>query len=351
MIVITLWFGLTTFTLTMFAVLDGWNIGAGIVHFLVGRTNRERREVVAAIGPLWSWHEVWLVAAGGTLLLAFPSVLAVAFSGFYLALWFLLWSFVLRGMSIELGGHIADRMWQAFWDFLFAASSLLLALLLGAALGNVLRGVPLDATGVFSMPLFTDFDVRGRVGLLDWYSVAVALYSAIIVAAHGATYLRLRTSGMVHHRSSRLARRLWLAALVLFPVITWMTSIVRPELYPAMRQRPVAWFAVLVIASGALALWSGLRQRRQLRSFAGSCAIVAGLLAGCAAGVFPVMLHSTIAPVYSMTADTGATAARGLRLALLWWPVSLVLALVYGAVMARMYRGKVRPAEDMRESR
>lgn len=348
---IELWFALAAFTLTMFAVLDGWNVGAGIVHFFVGRTSRERREVVAAIGPQWSWHEVWLIAAGGTLLLAFPSVLAIAFSGFYLALWFLLWSFVLRGMAIELGGHIDDRMWQAFWDFLFAASSLLLALLLGAALGNVLRGVPLDSTGAFSMPLFTNFDVRGRVGLLDWYTTAVALYSAIVLAAHGATYLRLRTNGMVHQRSSRLARRLWLAALALFPAITWMTSIVRPELYLAMRQRPAAWLAVLVMAAGAVALWSGLLQRRQLRSFAGSCAIIAGLLAGSAAGVFPVMLHSTISPEFSITAHTGATAERGLRLALLWWPAALALALMYGVTIARGYRGRVRAAQDGREYR
>jgi cytochrome d ubiquinol oxidase subunit II len=344
--VIELWFALATFTLAMFAVLDGWNVGAGIVHFLVARTSRERREVVAAIGPQWSWHEVWLIAAGGTLLLAFPSVLATAFAGFYLALWFVLWSFVVRGMAIELGGHIADRMWQAFWDFLFAMSSLLLALLLGAALGNVLRGVPLDSTGAFSMPLFTNFDVRGQVGLLDWYTTAVALYSAIVVSAHGATFLRLRTSGLVHQRSSRLARRLWLAALVLFPVITWMTWIVRPELYQAMRQRPAAWLAVLVIAAGAVALWSGLRQRRQLRSLAGSCAIIAGLLAGSAASVFPVMLHSTISPAFSITAHTGATAERGLRLALLWWPVALALALMYGVTILRSYRGKVRAAEN-----
>ncbi|HEX5108681.1 MAG TPA: cytochrome d ubiquinol oxidase subunit II [Vicinamibacterales bacterium] len=342
---IELWFGLATFTLTMFAVLDGWNIGAGIVHFLVGRTTGERREVVAAIGPSWSWHEVWLIAFGGTLLLAFPRVLAVAFSGFYLALWFLLWSFVLRGMSIELGGHIADRMWQRFWDFVFTASSLLLALLLGAALGNVLRGVPIDASGEFSMPLFTDFDVRGEVGLLDWYTIAVALYSALIVAAHGATYLRLRTGGMVHRRSARLARRLWLAAFVLFPFFTWMTWIVRPGLYEAMRQRPTAWLAILILVSGGLAIGSGLLQRRLFRAFAGSCAVIAGLLAGSAAGVFPTMLHSTIAPSFSITAHAGATAGPGLGLALLWWPVALALALTYGALLARSYRGKVREAD------
>ena len=109
---VELWFGLLCFMLTVFVVLDGWNIGAGALHWIAGKTDAERREIVAAIGPLWSWHEVWLVAFGGTLLLAFPRVMATSFAGFYLALWLVLWSFILRGVSIEVGGHIDDRLWQ-----------------------------------------------------------------------------------------------------------------------------------------------------------------------------------------------------------------------------------------------
>src|SRR5262245_40961038 len=112
---VELWFALLCFMLTMFVVLDGWNIGAGALHTTVARADGERRQVIAAIGPLWSWHEVWLVAWGGTLLLAFPAVLAAAFSGFYLALWLVLWMLLLRGISIEVGGHIHDRMWQSAW--------------------------------------------------------------------------------------------------------------------------------------------------------------------------------------------------------------------------------------------
>ena len=133
-----LWFGLLCFLLTVFVVLDGWNIGAGALHLVAGRTASERREIIAAIGPSWSWHEVWLLAFGGTFLLAFPKVMATSFAGFYLALWFVLWALILRGVSIEVGGHIHDSLWQSWWDFVFGASSLLLAVLFGAALGNVI---------------------------------------------------------------------------------------------------------------------------------------------------------------------------------------------------------------------
>jgi cytochrome d ubiquinol oxidase subunit II len=229
---IELWFGLLCFMLTVFVVLDGWDIGAGVLHLIVARTDAERREVVAAIGPLWSWHEVWLLAFGGTFLLAFPKVMATSFAGFYLALWLVLWSFILRGISIEVGGHIPDKLWQSFWDFAFSASNVLLAMLFGAALGNVIRGVPLDSAGPFTMSLFTDFRPYGRVGILDWYTLSVATFATVLLAAHGATYLRFKTSARVHDRSERLARRLWTCTLILFPVVSFETWIVRRTTTP-----------------------------------------------------------------------------------------------------------------------
>ena len=146
--------------------------------------------------------------------------MAVSFSGFYLALWMVLWSFVLRGISIEVGGHINDSLWRSGWDFVFAASNVLLAILFGTALGNVIRGVPIDGSGMFSMSLFTDFTARGRVGILDWYTLSVAVFATVLLSAHGATYLRLKTVGPVHERSERLARLLWLITAVLFVVVS-----------------------------------------------------------------------------------------------------------------------------------
>jgi len=339
---VEVWFGLLCFTLIVFVVLDGWDIGAGMLHWVAARTSAERREIVAAIGPLWSWHEVWLVAFGGTFLLAFPRVMATAFAGFYLALWLVLWSFILRGISLEVGGHINDRLWRSWWDFVFAVSSVMLAVLFGAALGNVIRGVPLDASGRFSIPLFTDFGVRGRVGILDWYTASIAVFTTVLLAAHGATYLRLKAESQLQERSARLARWLWMAVLSLLPVVSLETWIVRPGLYAAMMGRPAGWLAGAMLLAGAWALVTGLRGTAERRAFAGSCAVIASLLAGAAVGVFPVMLWSTIAPEHSLTAYDGASPANGLALALVWWPVALALALTYFTVVMRQYPGKVQ---------
>ena len=274
--------------------------------------------------------------------------MATSFAGFYLALWFVLWSFILRGVSIEVGGHIHDRLWQSWWDFVFAVSSVLLAVLFGAALGNVIRGVPLDESGKFSISLFTDFGVRGRVGILDWYTVSVAVFTTVLLSAHGATYLRLKTIGRVHERSERLARGLWAAALRavcghLAGNLGRATGTLRGDDRPAAR---------LAGGRGRRGRSLGARHRvarnRESRAFAGSCAVITGLLAGAAASVFPVMLHSTLAPEHSMTAYNGAAPAHGLAVALFWWPVALVLALTYFTVIMRNYRGKVRPTEDTR---
>jgi cytochrome d ubiquinol oxidase subunit II len=257
-----------------------------------------------------------------------------------------LWSFVLRGISIEVGGHLHDPLWRSAWDFVFAMSNLLLAILFGAALGNVIRGVPIDASGAFSMSLFTDFTARGRVGILDWYTVSVALFTTVLLAAHGATYLRLKTVGPVHQRSERLAHLLWVVVAVLFVLVSIETWIVRPELFQSMVQRPAAWLALVVIAVSLWALLTGLRGPGEVRAFAGSCGLIAGLLGGAAASVFPVVLHSTLNPEHSMTAYTGATAERGLRIALFWWPVAVALALTYSLIIMRIYAGKVRLAQD-----
>src|SRR5258708_523162 len=172
-----IWYCVVSFMLIVYVVLDGRNFGAGMIHWLVAKTPAERRQVIAAIGPLWSWHEVWLVGFGGTLFAVFPRLLASAFAGYYLALFLILWGLILRGISIEVGGHINDRLWQAFWVFVFACSNFLLAILFGAAAGNVTRGVPLDAEGNFSMAFFTNFGVRGYVGLLDWFTVSIAIFA------------------------------------------------------------------------------------------------------------------------------------------------------------------------------
>jgi cytochrome bd ubiquinol oxidase subunit II len=339
------WFAIAALMLAAFVVLDGWDFGAGALTLLVARTDAERRAVLRAIGPLWSWNEVWLVAAGGVLFVAFPRALAVGFAGTYLALFLVLWSLILRGVSIEARNQLADPLWRAFWDFTLMVSSALLMILCGAALGNVVRGFPLDVSGEFSLPFFTDFGVRGQVGLLDWYTVSVGVFAAVSLSAHGATYLVWRTEGVLRERGLKSGRILWLATFVLLPILTVETWVVRPELFPSMAPRPVAWVGVALTCGGVVGLLVGDRARRELLAFVGSCAFLAGLLIAAAAAVFPDLLHSTLDGAHSITAYSAASSDHSLGLALIWWPVALVLSLAYALFIARQFRGKVTVTE------
>src|SRR3984957_15423178 len=267
---IATWYGIAGTMLIVYVALDGRNFGAGMLHGLVARTPEERRQVIAAIGSLWSWHEVWLLGFGGTLLAVFPKLLASAFAGYYLALFLILWCLILRGISLEVGGHVNDRMWQEFWDFVFVVANTLLAILFGAAAGNLARGVPLASDGTFCMAFFTDFTPRGSVGLLDWYTVSVALFAAVALAAHGATYLTLKTQGVVHDRSGRYARVLWAAAAPLLLVVSVESSVVHPDLLEHAVRNPAWWLGLLLVCASVILLISGLATPREMRAFIGS---------------------------------------------------------------------------------
>lgn len=343
---IQIWYGIVMFMLITYVVLDGRNFGAGMLHGLVARTPQERRQVVAAIGPLWSWHEVWLVGFGGTLLAVFPRLMASAFAGYYLALFLILWCLILRGVALEVGGHMNEPLWQGFWDFVFVVSSFLLALLFGTAAGNLARGVPLDAHGSFSMAFFTDFSGRGNVGLLDWYTVSIAIFTVILLAAHGATYLTLKTEGPVHDRSSVYSRRLWAVAGPLWVVVSIQTHLIRPALVGNGIENPMFWLGALVTVVSACVLFSGLRNRREMKAFFGSNLLIVGLLTTGAASIFPVMLYSTLAPENSLTVYSVAASPNSLFLASIWWPAALILAASYFIFISRHYYGKVSVRRD-----
>src|SRR5262249_9341413 len=205
----TIWFCIVAVMVALYVVLDGFDLGAGILHLSIARTDSERRAVLASIGPVWDGNEVWLLATGGTLYFAFPALYASGFSGFYLPLMIVLWLLILRGIAIEFRNHIHSAVWEPAWDFVFSAASLLLAIFFGAALGNVVRGVPLDASGYFFEPLWTNFQLGEETGILDWYTILVGLLAAATLVMHGALWVQLKTSGPVSERSAYLARRVW----------------------------------------------------------------------------------------------------------------------------------------------
>src|SRR6266851_2242281 len=199
----TVWYCLVALTLVFYVLLDGFDLGAGILHLVVARTGEERRQVLRSIGPVWDGNEVWLLATGGTLFFAFPALYASGFSGFYLPLMIVLWLLVLRGISIEFRNHVHSQVWTPFWDFVFCFSSLLLAIFYGAALGNVVRGVPLDARGYFFEPLWTNFRLVGGCGLHGGRYVADVPRSAAGAGQSFRSSLGLRLSGAGRRRACR----------------------------------------------------------------------------------------------------------------------------------------------------
>jgi cytochrome d ubiquinol oxidase subunit II len=338
------WYALIAFMLIAYVVLDGFDLGAGMVHLWVARDDAERRTVLAAIGPVWDGNEVWLIAAGGVLVFAFPRAYAAAFSGFYLPLMMALWLLVGRGLSIELRPQEPSSLWRAFWDAAFACSSALLALVLGLALGNLVRGVPLDGGGYFAAPLFTNLAVGP--GIIDWYTLLVGSFALCTLATHGALYLAWKCDGTVGERTSRLVVPLGVGALMFGVGTTVATAFVQPSMLRQALARPAAWPWVLLALAGPVLVAIARRRRAELYAFVGSCAFIAGLLALMAVTLYPNILRSTVAESFSITAHNAASGRAGLRAGLYWWVPSIAIAVGYFVYLFRSFRGKVRPAGE-----
>jgi cytochrome d ubiquinol oxidase subunit II len=258
----------------------------------------------------------------------------------------LLWTLILRGISMEFRSHIADSMWRGFFDAVFSFASILMPVLLGAALGNVLRGVPLDEQGTFGLALFTDFTAHSPVGILDWYTVTAGVLALVLITAHGALFLAWKTEGAVHERCVRLAPKLWIAATILWALTTWATDVVNHAMYAALAERPLAWAFGAVAVAGFASVWIGMRSARFGLAFAGSCAFILGLLATTAACVFPVMLRAIDVPARSLTADNAVSSNAGLTAGLWWWLIGFPIAIAYFVILMRYNRGKVTAARD-----
>jgi cytochrome bd ubiquinol oxidase subunit II len=337
---VDLWFAIAALTLTVYVVLDGFDFGAGALHLIVARTNEERRRVLGAIGPFWDGNEVWLLAAGGTLFVAFPKVLAAGLSGFYFAIFLVLWALILRGIAIEFRSHVEAPLWRAFWDVTFSVASGSLAILFGAALGNLVRGLPLDDKGWFSLALFTDFTPRDPVGILDWYTVLTGVFALVALTAHGAAFLAWKTDGPLQQRSRRMATFAFLAVALLWPVVTIATRIAAPDFFASFPSRPFAWVGAIAALAGLVAASLSIRSGNDRRAFLGSCAFLAGLMVATAALLFPVLLRSSGDPSLAITAYAASNDRAGLATALSWWIVGFPIAIGYFVVVFRMHRGK-----------
>jgi len=329
----TIWFWLVALMLIAYVVLDGFDLGAGMLHLVLARTEGERQLVLRAVGPVWDGNEVWLIAGAGTLYFAFPRLYASAFSGFYLLIW--------RGIGIEFRMHVASPVWRALFDGFFSFSSLMLAVFFGAALANVLRGVPLQADGYFFEPLWTNWRVGPAPGILDWYTMIGGATALVALALHGATFIALKTSADLNVRARRLARRLWPLLLALTAVSLLATLDVRPALLDNYRAHAAALAIPAVVMASLVALRYCLSTGQELGAFLSSSTFLAAMLAGAAEALYPHLLLDSGSQARHLTIFNSATGRYAMTVGLVWWSGGIAMAIAYFVFVYRMARGKL----------
>ena len=337
----SVWFFIVSVMVATYVVLDGFDFGSGILHLFVAKKVQERRSVLAAIGPFWDGNEVWLLAGGGVLFFAFPRTYAAGFSGFYLPLTMVLWLLIMRGVAIEFRSLEESPLWRSFWDGTFFISSALMAIVLGAALGNVIRGVPLGADGYFSGPLFTNFMPDKHPGVLDWYTVTVGLFALSVLALHGALFLRMKTEGEVNARSNRFVMPLWVSVLLLGILATVATTAVQPILFKSLGSRPILWPIAGIFLACFLAIPYFTKKRNEQTPFLLSCLYIALMLAATAGAVFPVMLRSTLDPLYTLDAFNASSGALSQQVGIYWWALAMIITVGYFVFLYKSFKGKV----------
>ncbi|HUA34536.1 MAG TPA: cytochrome d ubiquinol oxidase subunit II [Candidatus Binataceae bacterium] len=325
----TLWFGIVAIMFAIYATLDGFDMGVGIVYLFIAHEDAERKEVLASIGPVWDGNEVWLLAAGGTLFFAFPAAYASAFSGFYLPLMMVLWLLILRGTAVEFRNRIVSPVWAPLWDVVFSGASALLALFFGAALGNVLRGVPLDANGNFFLPLWTDFRINVDAGVLDWFTIILGLASVAVLAMHGALWLAVKTTGALQARARILARVFWIAVAAVSVLLILMVPLILPQFGHRFMNNP--WglvFPIVAFASlaGIMAMTSAARDTP---AFLCSCAYILSMLTAAVFGHYPYLLSPIAIGQPALTILNASTSDVDLTIALYWFIPGVALVIAY----------------------
>lgn len=337
----TLWFWIVALMLVAYVVLDGFDIGVGIAYLFVARTEPERQQAMRSIGPFWDGNEVWLLAAGGTLFFAFPLLYASAFSGFYLPLMIVLWLLILRAVSIELRSHSAEPLWRTFFDALFTLSSVLLAIFYGAALANVVRGVPIGADDYFFLPLWTNWQPGAHPGILDWYTVTGGVLALVALSVHGSLYLALKTEGDLEQRSRSFAMKAWPVLLLLTLAGLPLTVLARPHSLDSYLAHPVLFVIPCAVLASLFVVVLATRRGSAMTAFLGSSVYLASMMAGAVIGLFPVLLPAVGSEGRDITIANALAGSHTLHVGLVWWTFGILLAILYFSVIHWLFRGKV----------
>jgi cytochrome bd ubiquinol oxidase subunit II len=332
----TIWFLLVAVLIIGYAILDGFDLGVGVLH-LFTKNEEEKRVNLNAIGPVWDGNEVWLLTGGGALFAAFPIVYATVFSGFYLALMLLLLALILRAVSFEFRGKIESPGWKNLWDIAFGIGSLLPAILFGVAVGNILRGIPIDANGMFTGNFFT---------LLNPYSILVGVLSLALFLMHGSIYMTMKASGNQLERMKNMAPRLWMAFVAVYVLVTLYSFFAADFLFATVLSNPLFWILFVVLLAAIIYIPLALKAEKFGRAFFSSSLTIACMIGLMGLSLFPRLVPSITDLNNSLTIYNASSTQRTLFTMLIIALIGMPFVIGYTIFIYRSFKGKVRLGEE-----
>ncbi len=327
----TIWFILIVVLISGYAVLDGFDLGVGIMH-LFTKDENEKRINLNAIGPVWDGNEVWLLTGGGALFAAFPIVYATVFSGFYLALILVLAALIFRAVSFEFRGKIESAGWKKLWDSLFGAGSLLAALLFGVAVGNILRGIPLNHNHEYTGTFW---------GLLNPYSIIVGLVSLSMFIMHGAVYMSMKTEGKLQQRFIKWINASWIIFTILYLFATIFTFFEASYLFTGMLTKPLFWILFILLIGSIVYIPLIPKGDKVFRTFIASSITIASVIGLAAISLFPRLVPSNIDLANSLTIYNASSTPGTLKAMLIIALIGMPIVIGYTIFIYRVFKGKV----------
>jgi cytochrome bd ubiquinol oxidase subunit II len=346
------WYIVLMTMLTIYVILDGYDFGAGIIHLFFAKTEKDKKAITNAIGPFWDANEVWLIAAGGILFFAFPTLYASSFSGFYLPLIMILWLLIFRAIGLELRGQVHNKMWEAIWDKAFGMASLLLALFFGIALGNVVRGVNLGmvTNGVstqeahyFFLPLWNStFSPQAEhLGIIDWFTILLGVIGVVSLTIHGANWIIFKTNADINQKLKNIVFNLnfLLLGLVIISIFIW--HIIEPQPFHNFLNRPWLFIFPIITFTGLFGLFKVKSFKKHGLGFLFSSLFLFGGITSTVASIFPKLLPSTNSVNPDLTVYNVAAHEYGLSVGVYWFAIAAILVIVYFTIQYKVFKGKM----------
>jgi len=346
------WYIVLMTMLAVYVILDGYDFGAGIIHLFFAKTEKDKKAITNAIGPFWDANEVWLIASGGVLFFAFPTLYASSFSGFYLPLIMILWLLIFRAIGLELRGQIHNKMWEVIWDKAFGIASLLLALFFGVALGNIVRGVNLGnvVDGVstheahyFFLPLWnaTFSPQAEQLGIIDWFTLFLGIIGVVALTIHGANWIIFKTNSDLNAKLKKAVFNLNIVLFILVITSLLIWHIIEPQPFHNFFKYPLLWAFPLITFAGLFGLFKVKTFKKDGQGFLFSSIFLFGGLASTVVSIFPKVLPSTNTVNPDLTIYNTAAHEYGLSVGVYWFVIAIVLVAIYMIIQYKVFKGKM----------